>query len=267
MDDNIKHLNKVHEIELEIMDYIHKLCVENNIKYSLGYGSLIGAIRHNGFIPWDDDIDIIMPREDYNRFKKIWYENNHDGFFLQDIDVEEEFTQNFMKIRKENTVYLQYSEENLNYHKGIFVDIFAFDRIANKGYQRIYQYIFGAINLLLCRKHNSDTNNKIQLLIENCILKLPKKTKKKLRDYSFSVLQKYNSNKNLKYYENSTMSSLKYHFSNNVFDHLELYPFENKKYYVTHDYDEMLKILYGNYMEFPPKEERTWKHPPVEIKY
>ena len=90
--ENDKDLLKgLHEVELEIMDVIHNICIENNIKYSIAYGSLLGAVRHEGFIPWDDDFDIIMPRKDYEKFKLIWSQIKYEGYILQDIDNTPEF--------------------------------------------------------------------------------------------------------------------------------------------------------------------------------
>ena len=75
-------LEEIHKIELDIMDYIHKICEENQIRYYLVGGTLIGAIRHKGFIPWDDDMDIDMPRKDYERFKQVLKENPSEQFFF-----------------------------------------------------------------------------------------------------------------------------------------------------------------------------------------
>ena len=108
------------KVEQEILDVINEICVKHNLRYSLAYGTLIGAVRHGGFIPWDDDIDIIMPRSDYNRFIDIWQKENPKDYVLQNKTFDSDFVQNFTKIRKNNTTFLEYEEErNKRYHKGL----------------------------------------------------------------------------------------------------------------------------------------------------
>ena len=120
---NQNSLECVWKTELEIIDEIHRICLENNLKYSLAYGTLLGAVRHQGFIPWDDDIDIMMPREDYNKLLSIWNTAAKKEFIIQNKGVEPNFTQNFTKIRKNNTAYVQDDYElKRPYHTGIFVD-------------------------------------------------------------------------------------------------------------------------------------------------
>lgn len=111
--------------EQEILDVIHQVCTEHGLRYSLAYGTLLGAVRHKGFIPWDDDIDLMMPREDYEKLLVIWNQSAPKGYILQNTRTDSDFTQNFTKIRKDHTTFLQdEAERTKHYHKGIFVDIF-----------------------------------------------------------------------------------------------------------------------------------------------
>ena len=122
-------LAKLHDTQVEILRVIDRICKEHNLHYSLYAGSLLGAIRHKDFIPWDDDLDICMPREDYDRFIAIWQDAEHDGYILQNKENEPNFTQSFTKIRKDHTTFLQSECEAGMYHTGIFVDIFPVDRL------------------------------------------------------------------------------------------------------------------------------------------
>ena len=116
------------KIMLEILQEVHKICVANDITYWIEAGTLLGAKRHKGFIPWDDDIDIAMPRKDYNKFLKIAQEKLPQDMFLQNKETEPDYYLPFSKIRKNNTLLIETGETGEeNYHHGIFIDIFPFD--------------------------------------------------------------------------------------------------------------------------------------------
>ena len=88
-----------------IMDEIHQFCEDNNITYFLGGGAALGAVRHKGFIPWDDDIDIFMPRKDYNRFREIFCKEKRDRYYMQDVIMDKRYNSFLMKVRRKGTVY------------------------------------------------------------------------------------------------------------------------------------------------------------------
>ena len=127
-DDTLK-LKELWNEQLQILDRIDELCGKENIHYSLYAGSLLGAVRHHGFIPWDDDLDVCMSRADYERFIKVWDNEEHPGYIMQNKDNTPSFTQSFSKIRKDHTTFIQFEWEKNRYHTGIFVDIFPIDRI------------------------------------------------------------------------------------------------------------------------------------------
>ena len=133
MDDILRRIKK---IQLEILIQIDRICKKHKIHYSLYAGTMLGAVRHKGFIPWDDDLDICMLRNDYNKFLKVWKKENTNGYILQNKDIEPNFTQSFSKIRKDHTTFIQAEWEQGKYHTGIFVDIFPIDRIPKKKIQR-----------------------------------------------------------------------------------------------------------------------------------
>ncbi len=105
---------KLWDIQLEILDVIDLICRKNGLRYSLYAGSLLGAVRHQGYIPWDDDLDICMPREDYERFLDIWKDKDHPGYIMQNKHNTPSFTQSFTKIRKDHTTFLQYEWEKID---------------------------------------------------------------------------------------------------------------------------------------------------------
>ena len=178
--------------EQEILDVIHQVCTEYGLRYSLAYGTLIGAVRHKGFIPWDDDIDLMMPREDYEKLLTIWNEAAPKGYILQNTRTDPDFTQNFTKIRKDHTTFLQdESEREKHYHKGIFVDIFPGDRVAPGKIGKTVQYIACAINLLYSRGHVSGSGGLIGKA-ERILLKAPKKKYATRRERAEKSIRRWN---------------------------------------------------------------------------
>ncbi len=260
-------LKKVQKVELEILDVVHKVCVENHLKYSLAYGTLLGAVRHRGFIPWDAEIDICRPREDYDKLIEIWPKYKFEDYILQNIETDEEFTQNFTKIRKNHTTFLQPKEEQYKYHKGVFIDIFPGDRVPDSKLKRQFQFFNMAVNLLYSRKFKSGSSSKMISTVENILLLFPKSFQKKYRKVAENVVKRYNSNSKFQYVFANTIDASKIYYPDDIFESLVLADFEDEKFYIYKDYDNCLKIEYGNYMELPPEKERSWTHAPELIDF
>jgi len=122
-------LKKIQNTLLEILIEVDRICRKNDIKYFLFAGTLLGAVRHKGFIPWDDDIDIAMPREDYEKFLQIVQKEPYSNYFLQNVITEIEAPFLFSKFRKDDTLLLEKAVMNKNIHHGIFIDIFPLDKV------------------------------------------------------------------------------------------------------------------------------------------
>ena len=120
MNDN--DLYKLKSEEIKILDYFVDICDKNNLHYYLMYGTLLGAVRHKGFIPWDDDIDVCMPPEDYQQFLRIF--KNDDRFFLQTVQTDKYYHTLFAKIRENHTCMIEKENTYMPIHKGINIDIF-----------------------------------------------------------------------------------------------------------------------------------------------
>lgn len=253
--------------EQEILDVIHQICVDHGLRYSLAYGTLIGAVRHQGFIPWDDDIDIIMPRDDYEQLLKIWQSEAPKGYILQNSRTDLDFSQNFTKIRKDHTTFLQSeSERDKSYHKGIFVDIFPGDRVAPSKLGKTIQFCACAVNLLYSRGFPSGSGGLVSFA-EKILLKLPEKKYPSYRSRAEKIIRKWNHNTALQFVFPSTIEfSRKYH-SADLFEHLKMIEFNGKQYLCVADSDAMLRRDYGDYMQLPPEEERIWKHHPIIIDF
>ncbi len=258
-------LKDIQDAELEILKYVHNFCVKNNLRYSLAYGTLLGAVRHKGFIPWDDDIDICMPREDYDRFLELWEDN--DDYILMNKRTNHDFSQNFTKIKKNHTTFLQEEDRLKSYHKGIFLDIFPGERAAGGKTANKIQYIYCALDLLFSREFRSGTGGligiteKILLGITTHSLRiklLPKIQKK---------ISKYNGNHKLNWFFPSTIEGCgkKRYKKSDLFDNLLTVKFVDSEFYACSDYDSYLTSSYGDYMQLPPEQDRVWTHSPICI--
>lgn len=120
-------LKKLHKCMLMIYNEISRICEGNNLTYFVVGGTLLGAVVHKNFIPWDDDLDIAMPRDDYDKFIEICKCELNDDFYLHHTSTDSNYWLSFAKIRLNGTVFLEEKRKNVNSHAGIYVDIFPFD--------------------------------------------------------------------------------------------------------------------------------------------
>ena len=257
-----KDLRKAQLLMLKILKEVHKICEENNIKYFLSDGTLIGAIRHQGFIPWDDDLDIGMLREDYEKFCKIAPQILSENFILQNFQTDKGYGLQFGKVILKNTVWIEKVAKNTNRQwSGIYIDIFPYDNITeNKKKQKLINrlYIFIQGLILIKFKYINISNyesmaKKLKYVLKKIYLcTISKKLLIYIRD---SICKRYLNKSNTlvtKYGGNFYKNQNPYNF----YKDLTLQNFEDTSFYIPKNYDKILKNLYGNYMEIPPIEKQ-----------
>lgn len=258
---------KLWKTEQEILDVFHDVCTKNNLRYSLAYGTLIGAVRHKGFIPWDDDIDVLMPREDYDKLIEIWGKQIIAGCILQNPENHFDLVNNFVKIRKDNTTFIMFEDEkSCSFHTGIFIDIFPLDRLAPIGLLRKKQKLECMLSLLFNRGYVRGTGV-ITFFEKTIITVIPRASHKKIELWFSVRARKWNYNSKLEYFGFQTVPDMRHHYRYNQFDNLIELEFEGKKYKAFKDYDQVLKDEFGDYMQLPPEDERVWKHHPLVIDF
>ena len=270
-------INEVHEIALDIMKEIHECCVSNNIYYSLGYGSLIGAIRHKGFIPWDDDIDVWMTRPNFEKFTRL-YKSKHGYRLSSEYDKDSLIC--FNRIYETKKTYLKRSMKSCDGNVGVWVDIMPLDGVPDDDKKRIEQYKdFVSRNAELTESRcwlNSIENingigNCVSLLRQfvgnlrrGKMYILSKSGAKRIQANMVDISKKYSfeTGKYCSYFQCGSAyakrkqellpvkSFSKYHLTN----------FEGVDLMIISDYDNILKLIYGDYMKLPPEDARKFHH-------
>ncbi len=150
---------KAHAIMLEILLAFDVICKKHQLRYWLDAGTLLGAVRHKGFIPWDDDVDISMPVEDYHKFLEIAQEHLPQSMFLQTKETDSTFAFDYAKIRDDRATIIEFHEEGkeVAYNQGLFLDIFPMLAIKdNPAYKKWYDFSFSAIRFFSAKKFRQD---------------------------------------------------------------------------------------------------------------
>lgn len=262
-----EQLRQLQLIELEILIEIDRICRKNKICYSLTGGSLLGAIRHGGFIPWDDDADISMLRLEYIKFQKACKKDlNKEKFYFQDIENTEGYRWGYGKIRRKDTVFLRENQEDMPYEQGVFVDIFPRDSVPD-GYikSRIHVFFCFCMRKLMWSPIGKKmTVNRYKKILYIILSKIPEKTVKKLYKMLVEISNKKKCTKFVR--------TLTFPLPNNQrgyerrwYEKYAVVNFEGKNFMVESSYKEWMKSEFGDYMEMPPLKERK-VHPVTKIK-
>lgn len=257
-------LKTMHEIEIEMLEYFNNICISNNIKYSLIGGGLIGTFRHNGFVPWDDDVDIVMRREDYDKLLLyIKQHNDNDKYEFLLPNQPNDYLYPFCKLVDKRTKMI---EDNISSSEklGVFQDIFVYDNIPNNKFSSKF-YISKKKNYLKLIFHNMKKKNTAKgikkLGIYFLKLLLLFISQEKLYVKYDKYCKKYNSKKcdrmisNWPIYSNEREIQNKTDFENYIF-----HKFENIEVMVTANYDEILTKVFGDYMKLPPLDKQVTHH-------
>lgn len=263
---NYEELRKVQLMQLEIIKFLDEFCNKNNIKYSIVYGTLLGAVRHGGFIPWDDDLDICMLRKDYNRFLSLW--KNTDNYLLQNNNTDSDFSQSFSKIRKKNTAFVQKNDLGRKYHKGIYVDIFPFDRVPKSKFKQKTQKFNAMLYQLFVRGYAPEKEGGLLNFGSKFLLKItPRQKYNNLIKKHLNKISQYSNNFKLKTVDFCVFKYMDKYYDCDLFDDLIRIKYENIEVFAFSKYDYFLKKVYGDYMQLPPEEQQTWYHHPVYVSF
>lgn len=253
-------LEESKKIELEILSYFARFCEEHGLRYFLAYGTLIGAVRHKGFIPWDDDVDVQMPREDYNRLIKI-FNDKKEIDYLNLVAPEDKISRHsIVKIIDTRTVKIEKSVDYKNGHLGIDIDVFPLDgqpsdeESYDKWWNKLNKiYWFYLINIL-----DPSVSIKKSIAVPLIRVLFNKKRMKKNADklhaaYPYETSQYVGS-------VESAFNSKKNHIEKNQYENFVMLEFEGHLFRAPCGYDKILSTMYGDYMKLPPEEKQVTHH-------
>lgn len=251
-----KDIRELQKVLIEMIDFIDKICKENGIIYYLYSGTALGAIRHKGFIPWDDDLDIIMTPENFEKFKKV-FEKKNNYYFLQEWNIAGSEFIEYAKLRKNNTTFIEKQFMNRkDLHQGIFVDIFILHKCPNdiKTQKILYNMAHFVIGMGLSERGWKPKTivQKIAFLVYRILPKRFVANKLLKKIYSYNDLKenyKYNMFMDRVPFKKALLEPEQVeNVTENEFEGLKLYGFK--------DMDGYLKQIFGDYMKLPSEEQR-----------
>lgn len=264
-------LRKVQLVQLEMLYEIDRVCRENGISYFLHCGTFLGAVRHKGFIPWDDDLDVGMLREDYDRFRAIAPEKLKADYCFQDWHTDPVYALPFGKLRKKNTYYLEAKSAPLA-ENGFYVDIFPIDYApaGEKEREALKGKLLHLFRVKLMKSGFTPWMEEDRINWKKRIGYLPYRLASKLVSQQW-LIRHYDAlvaavPENECMYEQSALPKPNY-FQRKWLRDLVDYPFENGTFPGPRDYDACLTSLYGDYMTPPPEAERENRHQIIRLDF
>ncbi len=239
---------------LYIMKYIDKLCRENNITYFIMGGTALGAVRHGGFIPWDDDLDIFMTPDEYKKFKSVFENENSHEFVLQEWKTTPNYLE-YAKVRMNGTTFIEEGYKGRkDMHQGIYVDIMMLHKVPeNKFIQKLVYYESKFVTLYALSQRNWKPKTKLQSIVLKSLKFMPCSFMAKI---AYKHIYKYDNLKdNFKFCYWITPAKFKNGlFDKTFFNKTVDIPFEDTLLLGSEKIKEYLSYRYGNYMKLPSKE-------------
>lgn len=255
------------EIAVGILSEIDRICNLHNLKYALMYGTLLGAVRHKGFIPWDDDIDIVMPIKDYKKLIEVFNKECGKNYFLQSAQTDKNYWFAYAKVRRTDTLFAEKNCRKVKGCQGIFVDIFPIFYTDNTDPVYVTSLLekYQRCVATACIKQKLSVNfgKKAWLTAKFMPRSATKWLEKAVEDFSenetdFLIIPGMDA---------SFKALNKYFFKKEDIFPAEKTIFEDKEFYAVKEKDKVLTQLYGDYMKLPPEDKRVTNHSTDEIRY
>lgn len=263
-------LRKVQLAQLEILKKFKEICDRHGIRYILSSGTLLGAVRHKGFIPWDDDVDVDMMRGEYEKFLAVAPDELGDGFSLQTWESDKIFSLPYAKIRMNGTVYRENSVKKEGM-AGIFIDVFPYDPLPEDEKLRSrMMFKFNLLRFLINEKTGhyeiSKTTIKRKLAVAAAKVIVAFTSKKKLiKKYERASEKCRRAGGNVYFSHDGAGPIGSWKVAKDCFERTAELEFEGEMFSCPEDYDGYLREVYGDYMVLPPVGERENRHGITEV--
>jgi len=255
------YVNELKEIQLDILSAVDEFCRNNNIRYTMSCGTLLGAVRHRGYIPWDDDIDTFMLREDYNQFIKLFpelYQGKYSLSCIERVDVDRVYASVY------DTRTIKYEGNATKSSVGIFIDVFPVDDVPDDNkewlcYKRKL-YFFSWLRNIKFLKWSDNRGGGKNIFLYICKLLIIPIPFKWILKHMNVYAQKNNGKGYHMVYETCYGIGYERPFKKEYFDDIIDYPFEDRIFKGFKNADEYLTNTFGDYMQYPPEDERVSTH-------
>lgn len=245
-------IDKLHNRMLQIAIEVDRICREQGFRCSLYGGSVLGAIRHNGFIPWDHDIDMCMPRKDYDRFVKYMLKHPNEKIFFSNYKSEKRYPNSWGKVRLNGTLFTEKEFFTLKeLHKGVFIDLHPIDNVTplTINLQVRLAMFWSCVGKV---KSGIYAGSKKKASVYRLFSWLPYSVINAFRGFAMKALKLFKT----KYvYKIAHPNNGIYPIKRSTFEDLIEHKFEEYSFYIPRNYDEFLTKRYGDYMQLPPESE------------
>lgn len=255
-----KERKKLWAVGIDMLVRFDQVCRQHDLQYSLAFGSLLGCVRHHGFIPWDDDIDVFMPRKDYERLKK-YRKTFKDPYYLQFPGCDNGYSFSFAKLRNSNTTGISYAFRYESFNQGFFIDIFPLDNYCPQNIDaeiKTIKHLVAESSAFMRRSCPRPDENDLKKLEQFPVVRngneIVKELDQALRKYEFYKSDCYIA------WSILTYDFKRLVFKKELFDDLIETAFYGHTVFIPRRYKEALAITYGDYMELPPVSERGAWH-------
>lgn len=252
-----EELKQVQEIQKELIQEVKRVCQKCDIRFNMVGGTMLGAVRHKGYIPWDDDADIGFLRTEYEKFREACRtELNQEKYYMQDLRDTKGYRWGYGKLRRKNTEFVRLNQEFMPYEQGISIDLMPFDNIPDYWLSRRIHFF----HCFLYRKlFWSEVGSRIEKNIWiRTIYKIMRLIPMEMVIKRYQRFVDLGNRKNTQQVRILTFPTPRgvYGYERKWYTQLKLYQFEDLELPGARDYDGYLSVKYGNYMELPPKEKR-----------